>query len=314
MQKLSSSKEPPRFSNLYVFGDSFSDTGNAFQATGGVLAAPPCGDRTTEHRTTEHRRFADDLIWIDYLADYLWLSLRPSASIRPGEGINFAMGGATTGTDNLFPAAVPNLPELPGLQQQIQAFTTSLKKKKADPDALYIIWAGVMDYMPFVNGIPQHTEPTVPISNLTTAVKALSKVGAKHILLVNVPDLDKMPQARQAAGGANASLTGVIAHNQALAEFIQRPRTDTNLIGFDVNSVLNEIIADAKHFGFRNTTEACDRTTEHRTTEQRGGNPNEHVFWDMFHPTSRVHQLIARAALEALCESTTLRLVTSCPL
>jgi thermolabile hemolysin len=311
MQKLSSSKEPPRFSNLYVFGDSFSDTGNAFQATGGVLAAPPCGDSTTGHR-----RFADDLIWIDYLADYLWLSLSPSASIRPGEGINFAMGGATTGTENLFPAAVPNLPELPGLQQQIQAFTASLKKKKADPDALYIIWAGVMDYMPFVNGIPQHTEPTVPMSHLATAVKALSKAGAKHILLVNVPDLDKMPQARQFGGGADAASlsTRIAAHNQALAEFIQSPPTNTNLIGFDVNAVLNEIIADAKHFGFRNTTEACDRTTEHRTTGQRGDNPNEHVFWDMFHLTSRVHQLIARAALEALCESTTLRLVTSCPL
>jgi thermolabile hemolysin len=301
MQKLPPSKEPPRFSNLYVFGDGFSDTGNAFQATGGVLAAPPCGDS----------RFADDLIWIDYLADYLWLSLRPSTSSRPGEGINFAIGGATTGTDNLFPAAVPNLPELPGLQQQIKAFTTALKKKKADPDALYIIWAGAMDYMPFVNGIPQHTEPTVPMSNLTTAVKALSKAGAKHILLVNVPDLDKMPQARQAVGGADAASlsTRIASHNQALAEFIQSPLTHTNLIGFDVNSVLNEIIADAKHFGFRNTTEACDSTTE-----QRGDNPNEHVFWDMFHPTSRVHQLIARAALEALCESTTLRLVTSCPL
>jgi phospholipase/lecithinase/hemolysin len=310
MQNPSSiSKEPPRFSNLYVFGDSLSDTGNAFQATGGILAASPCGDR----------RFANELVWIDYLADYLWLSFQPSTSIRPGEGINFAMGGATTGAENLFPATVPNLPELPGLQQQIQTFTASLKRKKADPNALYIIWVGAMDYLPFVNDVPQQTDPSVPISNLTTAVKALAKAGAKHILLVNLPDLAKMPQARQAMGGALlgssaiASLsTLVVAHNQALAEWIARSRSgsakeylpNTNLMGFDVNAVFNEIIADAKHFGFRNTTEAWEP----------GKQPSEYVFWDKMHPTSKVHQLIARAALEALCESTTLRLVTSCPL
>jgi thermolabile hemolysin len=302
--KSTAFKEPPRFSNLYVFGDSFSDTGNAFQATDGVLAAPPCGDR----------RFADELVWIDYLADYLWLNFRPSTSMRFGEGINFAMGGATTGTDNLFPAAVPNLPELPGLQQQIQTFTTSLKRKKADPDALYIIWAGAMDYMPFVNGIPQHTEPTVPISNLNTAIKALSKAGAKHIMLVNLPDLGKMPQARQAAVLDRAiaceisplsSLSAIIAnHNQALAELIKHPASNTNLIKFNVNEIVNEIVMDSKYFGFRNTTDVWEQ----------GDRPNEYMFWDMIHFTSKVHQLIARAALEALCESTTLRLVTSCPL
>jgi phospholipase/lecithinase/hemolysin len=71
-----------------------------------------------------------------------------------------------------------------------------------------------------------------------------------------------------------------------------------------VNVIVNEIITDAKYFGFRNTTDGWEQ----------GEQSSEYIFWDMIHFTSKVHQLIARAALEALCKSTTLRLVTSCPL
>jgi phospholipase/lecithinase/hemolysin len=283
-----SSKEPPRFSNLYVFGDGFSDTGNAFQLTGGRLAM------------NQKRRFADDLVWIDYLSDYLWLGISPSSDRNPREGINFATGGATTGATNLFSLHDSQL-ELPGLQQQIQAYTTSLKKKKgADPEALYIIAAGTMDYAPWADHRPQQ-DVAMPIAQLTTAVKTLTQAGAKHVMLVNVLDLANTPLGKQ-----KTIAPGIVAaHNQALAAWVKRPIEHVNLMLFDLHGVINEIIADAQRFGFRNTTEACC-----------GGNcsPNTSIFWDQIHPTSKVHQLIARASLETLCESTTLRLVTSCPL
>jgi phospholipase/lecithinase/hemolysin len=290
-----SSKEPPRFSNLYVFGDGFSDTGNAFQLTGGRLAV------------TQKRRFADDLVWIDYLSDYLWLAINPSsdpcgicfAARHKGEGINFATGGATTGTTNLFSLHDGQL-ELPGLQQQIQAYTASLKKKKgADPEALYIIAAGALEYLPWADHCPQQENTTVAIEHLTAAVKTLTQAGARHVMVVNVMDLARTP-----LGMEKPIAPGIVAaHNQALAAFVKRPIEHVNLMLFDLHGVMNEIIADAQHFGFRNTTETCG-----------GSRPNESIFWDHIHPTSKVHQLIARASLETLCASTTLRLVTSCPL
>jgi thermolabile hemolysin len=281
-----SPKEPPRFSNLYVFGDGFSDTGNAFQLTGGRLAMH------------QNRRFADDLIWIDYLSDYLWLGMTPSSDRHQGGSINFATGGATTGATNLFSH---DALELPGLQQQIQAYTASLKKKQgADPEALYIIAAGTMDYAPWADHRPQQ-DAEIPIAQLTAAVKTLTQAGAKHVMLVNVLDLAKTPLGRQETIAPEI----VAAHNQALVAFVKRPIEHVNLMLFDLHGVINEIISDAQHFGFRNTTEACN-----------GGNgsPEASIFWDQIHPTSKVHQLIARASLETLCESTTLRLVTSCPL
>jgi thermolabile hemolysin len=294
-----STKEPPRFSNLYVFGDGFSDTGNAFQLTEGRLAM------------AANRRFTNDLVWIDYLADYLWLGINPSTHSHIGEGINFATGGATTGTTNLFSLLDPQLPELPGLQQQIQTYTTSLKKKKgADPEALYIIEAGALDYVPWVNDRPQHSDSALPIEQLAVAVKALTQAGAKHVMLVNVPDLDQTPLGRQ-----QSMTKGIVAaHNQALATWVKRPIDQVNLMLFDLHGVMNEIIADAQHFGFKNTTEPCGRAGDVLELSARANTPKDSIFWDHIHPTSKVHQLIARASLETLCESTTLRLVTSCPL
>jgi thermolabile hemolysin len=110
--------------NLYSFGDSFSDTGNAHHLTKG-------------QRASESGRFCDGLVWIDFLAAHLGLTLTPGF-VDPDAiaNLNFATGGATTGQENLFPAVMPDLPKLPGLQQQIQGFLT-LAQGKADPEALY---------------------------------------------------------------------------------------------------------------------------------------------------------------------------------
>lgn len=279
-------KEPPRFSNLFVFGDGFSDPGNAFAAAGGLSASG--GDR----------RFTNELTWVDYLADYLWLSVNLPTAMQAGEGINFAVGGATTGTANIYP-------ELLGLQQQIAAFTGSIKKrKKADPDALYIIWAGAVDYAPLVNDAPMQTESTTPIAQIEAAVLSLAKVGARHILVVNVPDLSQTPLVRSLPTQLDAVKGAIAAHNKALDEMMLRLAGKAHLIGFDVRSVLAEIIEDAKHFGFKNAIESGNES----------GNPNEYVFWDGIHPTSKVHQLIARAAMDVLSEATSLRLVLSCAL
>ncbi|MHC5725840.1 MAG: SGNH/GDSL hydrolase family protein, partial [Nostoc sp.] len=52
------------FDQLYVFGDSLSDTGNIYNATGKTYPqSPPYFDG----------RFSDGPIWIDYLGDQLGL-------------------------------------------------------------------------------------------------------------------------------------------------------------------------------------------------------------------------------------------------
>jgi len=62
---------------IYVFGDSLSDTGNAFSRTG---SPPP---------PYFNGRFSNGPVWVEYLADRLGLPRNPST--------NFAFGGGYHG-------------------------------------------------------------------------------------------------------------------------------------------------------------------------------------------------------------------------
>src|SRR5262245_14581793 len=69
---------------VVVFGDSLSDTGNLFLASGGTVATPPYFNG----------RFSNGPVWVEVLADKLGLDA-PTPSVLGGT--NFAFGGAETG-------------------------------------------------------------------------------------------------------------------------------------------------------------------------------------------------------------------------
>ncbi|MHC5720436.1 MAG: SGNH/GDSL hydrolase family protein, partial [Nostoc sp.] len=128
--------------------------------------------------------------WVDYLGDQLGLKPTLLTDINfttipptpiPTQGINFAYGGASSGLDN---AIRPN-ENLPGVLKQVLGFAGTLKAnhQTADPNALYTLWGGADDLL-FVD--PK--DPTTPISNISKALNILVGVGAKNILVFNLPD------------------------------------------------------------------------------------------------------------------------------
>ena len=94
---------------LYSFGDSLSDTGNVYLATGGTLPGTPYFPG----------RFSNGPIWIDYLARSLGLPITPSLA----GGTNFAYGGADTGVSPVHPTT--SALDLLGLTGQIAQFTAA---------------------------------------------------------------------------------------------------------------------------------------------------------------------------------------------
>lgn len=254
------------FSQLYVFGDSLSDTGNSFNATG-IPPSPPY----------YQGRFSNGPIWVDYLASDLGLSAQQQT--------NYAFTGATTGSDNNTPGGQ----NLPGLQQQIASYEAT--NTSADPNALYVVWAGANDYL---GG--NTTNPSVPVSNLSTAVSTLASSGAKNILVANLPDLGKIPIANgniQTEGILSAATQG---HNLGLSASLNSlsQQTNTNIIQLDINSLFNSAIAQPQQYGLTNVTDAC------LTSAGICNNPNEHLFWDDFHPTTGVHEIVADAAFSTV--------------
>lgn len=77
-------------------------------------------------------RYSNGRVWVEYLADHLHLS--------SSQDNNFACSGTTTGSDRNS--------LVPGLLTQAQSFTQT--HQKANPNALYVLWAGANDYLQFL--------------------------------------------------------------------------------------------------------------------------------------------------------------------
>lgn len=251
------------FKQIYVFGDSLSDVGNVFQSTQrNVPPSPPYFQG----------RYCNGPVWVEYLA--------PKLGLTSNSDTNFAFGGATTGG---YQGASS------GLLAQIKRFTTN--NTSADAKALYIVWAGANDYLTGTNN------STTPINNLILAVKSLSELGAKNIVVVNLPDLGKLPATRNSY---RSDLLNNLTqeHNSQLAAALnklhQQLSSDSKITYLDVNSRFNQVINEPQKFGFTNVTEPC------LSEASICINPNEYLFWDDIHPTTAAHKLFVELAFWAL--------------
>ena len=161
------------FEDIYVFGDSISDTGNVFAASGNSLPPPPYFNG----------RFSNGYIWIDEFAKKLNIDsptpyVNVANGITPTNGINFAFGGATTTAANTASNA------LFGLPQEIGAFQSYLNQTQqlADPDALYVFWVGANDYLPTDSeDFVPFTTPDQSLTNISNALQTIASLGAKNI-------------------------------------------------------------------------------------------------------------------------------------
>ncbi|HEY9862129.1 MAG TPA: SGNH/GDSL hydrolase family protein [Candidatus Obscuribacterales bacterium] len=248
---------------LYVFGDSLSDVGTVFRATGGMY--PP-------HPTYYQGRYSNGRVWVEYLGDRLSLSSSQTS--------NVACGGATTSSDRNS--------LVPGLLTQVKSVTQT--HQKADSKALYVLWAGANDYLQGVSST------TGPIENITQAIASLNQVGAKKVLVANLPDLGQLPSTRNGSqAGTLSALTQ--AHNQGLRrslKLLAQQNPGLQIATLDTNTLYREAITNPAKFGFTNVTSAC------LTGSNACGNPNQFLFWDGIHPTTSAHRILGEAAFSAI--------------
>jgi phospholipase/lecithinase/hemolysin len=283
------------FTQMYVFGDSLSDSGNLFnasvQATGVGYPPPPYFNG----------RFSNGFNWVDYLAQDL--NLNPtlytelSLGITPTQGINFAFGGSTTGQANTIN------PLLPGLRQQVGLFASLFPANQlADPNALFILWAGANDYLPTQSPtFTPFTTPETTIGNLSFALSTLAGKGAKNFLVVNLPDLGKLPSTRSTQDSSRLN-TLTSQHNNSLTTTLNTLSptlgSELNIKLIDVNFLVNDGISNPAKYGFTNVTDACINNP----SCVGGGQAvqNEYLFWDFIHPTTASHKKIAELAFSEL--------------
>lgn len=286
------------FSGVYVFGDSLSDPENTRNQTALLNSQIPIIPIIPPSPFYFNGRFSNGPNWVDYLTDKLELKPTPFTQVLGGvspiKGINFAYGGSTTTDDNTI---LPK-PRLPGLQQQIGSFTSRIPPNTtADANALYILWAGANDYLPTESlTFKPFTTADTTLANLTGAVQTLAGVGAKNIMVVNLPTLGKLPRALGTADSQRLNdLTG--EHNSGLAQNLDSLRqslgSTVNILSLDINTVFEQIVANPGQFNYKNATAPC-------LLNPACTNPDEFFFWDRIHPTTAGHRQIGELAYSVL--------------
>lgn len=257
------SAQASAYSQLYVFGDSLSDTGNLFAATGGTNPIPPYFNG----------RFSNGPVWVETLAASLGLPVNPSLL----GGTNYAFAGAVTG-----PSFVAQ--PVPTLVQQAASFIGA--PGPADPNALYVIWGGGNDVR--AGGNPGGSMANA-VTNVTNIITSLAAEGAKFFLVANLPNIGLTPDAIAGGPAAVAGATFLsTTFNSALAAAL--PGLGAGLgVGInqlDVFGFLNNVIANPGAYGINNTNTKCYTGSSTLGGGTVCATPDTYVFWDGIHPTA----------------------------
>jgi phospholipase/lecithinase/hemolysin len=267
------------YTTVYAFGDSLSDNGNAFAATGGTWPQP--GDY-------HQGRFSNGPAAVEYLAQGLGANL-----------VDFAYGGAKTGFTNGPLTGTPL--EMTGIRSQVGMFQSGLGVGgTADSSALYFIWGGANDFT--FDGYTPDTAAAA-IGNLVASIQTLYGLGARHFMVPGLPDLGATPGGL--ASGMAPALTSLSAFfNANLASTLaslEGGMAGLDVTFFDVSAAQAQVIARPGDFGITNVTQACFSGFV-GTPGVQCSTPDQYLYWDNMHPTEVAHQILGQAMLMAVPE------------
>jgi phospholipase/lecithinase/hemolysin len=268
------------FNQLVIFGDSLSDTGNLSTALGGLFPPPPFFNG----------RLSNGPLWLEFLAPELGIS----------NIANFSFAGSTSGRTNIASlTAGRDLGLLPGVLDQIDLFAGQLAANgipSANPNALYVVWGGANDFL----ALPSQPLDAIQsvfasVDNVAQSVITLAGLGAKTIIVPNIPNLaitpfvaarNLTPQAAIFSTLFNTLLQGTLGGLES--------ELGIDIVQVDVFSLSSAIAQRPTEFGFTNATTPLFQSLSSQP------NPDTFVFADDFHPTTAVHRLFSDGVKRSL--------------
>jgi phospholipase/lecithinase/hemolysin len=287
---VSDNNLPGNISELYVFGDFLTDTGNTFRATEEAYGQgfPPS--------PFFEGRYSNGPLWVEDLASELGVEYNPET--------NFSSIGSTTGLNNVGNPSEPNdgveQLGLPGVLGQVNNFVA--ENLTVDSNGLYVISGGSYDL-----ALPGTTDSTEAVNNIVTAVEELAIAGAQNILVSNIPNPSQTPGGRinpdaAALSGLAQEFNANLAN--ALDELDRTLSPDVNLISLDLNAQIDRLVNNPEQFGVTNVTDPYVVTSPPGSTNyvptNPGANPDDYAFFGIFQPSATTQDLFAETALSAI--------------
>ena len=267
-----------------IFGDSLSDNG---EGDGELF------NRQYPLQPYYNYRFSNGPVWIE---------LFPATDL-----LDFAYGGS------LVNQTAPSFGGPGSLMSQINDYLIAnhFNISSVAEETLYVFSGGANDiYYALSNqtlttqGVNDGlTELATGLPLLTTQqIEKLIEAGAINILIMSVPNWSYEPYGIESFSTAQLQVltqfTSIV--NQAIISNVSAIVPDGVTVDFfDIVGLVSTIRDNPDEFGFVDVTNPCLQNYDIFETGVGGAapivcsNPDQHFFWDAYHPTARGHAIIA---------------------
>lgn len=282
-----------KFSASVSFGANLTDTGNACPPSSPAVGCPPVPPYAPGV-------YSNGALFNQIIAEAYFVAMKPS---REG-GTAFSVAGAQTG---LLPGVTSGSSRRSMVEQVDEYLTRSMGK--ADSQVLYIIDAAsfannILAGLTLISSGSMSPEQLViaGVADVEAVIKRLYVAGARHFLVVNMPNIGQTPLARSqgsASAGYVTQLSSAFNGNFMIAlQDIERGSMGINIYLVDLFSLESQVKANPDLFGLNNVTEPC--FTPAALCGATLAMQNAYFYWDEFHPTNGAHLAIAKTALGLL--------------
>jgi phospholipase/lecithinase/hemolysin len=286
----------PNFSQMVVFGDSLSDTGND-SGIASLFGYVTTNGRFTSDPTSKPPS-AGTGVWHEELATDLGIA---AATPSSSGGSNWAYGAAVTG------AGTQDLGIVHNVGRQVSDYLTRTSNI-CSPTALYAVFAGGNDLLDAAdadgtNTVGVHSlesAANTAANNLETYILNFATDGARYLVWPNLPELDQTPYARSTY---NSSIEAALADavqtfNSDVAsaiQYIHSVNANVTIYAPDVHTWFNEMLNGTyPGYAFTNVTVPATSVTPVPASA------DTYLFWDKLHPTEKAHKLLGDAVFNTI--------------
>ena len=306
------------YTGLYVFGDSLSDSGRAYQLANTAPAGTFSGEQWMPSAVGYAQRFSNGPTAAEALAAALGTTATPFGTAG---GTNYAVGGARSGALNFNwlanrPAGIQSTPALAntGVNQQVGTFLAAPLPANVG-SSLFLVQGGANDFF-LASGAGQ-LNSLADISalaagaaqNIATAVAALAAGGARSFLVPDLPLIGATPlfgasslsspvanPAGAAAANAYTTVYNLVLDGAIDSLRIAFPAID--IFEFDTVTAFGQVLANPAAFGFDPAyagTSCLRERLQAAPTQAKldaWNGCDGYLFWDDVHPTAALHALV----------------------
>jgi phospholipase/lecithinase/hemolysin len=256
---------PHPYTQLYVFGDSYSDSGSGYVDTNGPTAVVYLAQRLA--------------IPFTYYGDPAYKT----------QGLNFAISGAGAGAGAGRRYPTGEMLSI-GMRNQVDNFVAFSKQGFIPP----IDAANTMFF--FAGGLNDRGKPDgYTRTNIEAEIDILYALGARRFMVAILPT--KIPQFATAGTAFNPELAKIPAEELAI-------HPDIRIANSNWGAFLDEVIANPAQYGLTDTTHPCAGRAIHHEDTTPCASPDTHFFYHEGHPSTATHRAVGDLLYrEALTQS-----------